>query len=123
MGVRITGCTIHWVNSDLDGGKIIAQAPVRIMEGDNLEIVTARVHAAEHMLLPWVVSDLSHRNHSLSKVKMLKASCKLDCRAVEAMEEVLYETCSINWYVIENRLNGNGFLEGVFENQEECNSQ
>ena len=59
MGVRITGCTIHWVNSDLDGGKIIAQAPVRIMEGDSLEIVTARVHAAEHMLLPWVVSDLS----------------------------------------------------------------
>ena len=50
---------------------------------------------------------------------MLKASCKLDCRAVEAMEAALYELAPSNWYVIENRLNGNGFLEGVFENQEE----
>ena len=29
------------------------------MEGDDLEMVAARIHAAEHMLLPWVVSDLS----------------------------------------------------------------
>ena len=35
------------------------------------------------------------------------------------MEAALYELAPSNWYVIENRLNGNGFLEGVFENQEE----
>ena len=62
LGVKITGCTIHWVNTEIDGGKIIAQAPVRIMEGDDLEMVAARIHAAEHMLLPWVVSDLSLGN-------------------------------------------------------------
>ncbi len=60
--MKITGCTIHWVNTEIDGGKIIAQAPVRIMEGDDLEMVAARIHAAEHMLLPWVVSDLSLGN-------------------------------------------------------------
>jgi folate-dependent phosphoribosylglycinamide formyltransferase PurN len=32
------------------------------MEGDDLEMVAARIHAAEHMLLPWVVSDLSLGN-------------------------------------------------------------
>ena len=73
MGVRITGCTIHWVNSDLDGGKIIAQAPVRIMEGDSLEIVTARVHAAEHMLLPWVGATCRRESFPFQS-KMLKVS-------------------------------------------------
>ena len=62
LGVKITGCTIHWVNTEIDGGKIIAQAPVRIMEGDDLDMVAAKIQAAEHMLLPWVVSDLSLGN-------------------------------------------------------------
>jgi len=58
-GVKITGCTVHWVTPDLDSGKIIAQAPVRIMPSDTLESVTAKVHAVEHMLLPFVVAELS----------------------------------------------------------------
>jgi len=57
--VKITGCTVHWVNESIDDGEIIAQAPVRIMSGDTLELVTQKVHAAEHMLLPWVIKDLS----------------------------------------------------------------
>lgn len=57
--VKITGCTVHWVNEEIDGGEIIAQAPVRIMNGDVLELVKQKVHAAEHMLLPWVIRDLA----------------------------------------------------------------
>ena len=57
--VKITGCTVHWVNEEVDGGEIIAQAPVRIMDGDNLKLVEQKVHAAEHMLLPWVIRDLA----------------------------------------------------------------
>lgn len=56
--VKITGCTVHWVNEKIDEGEIIAQAPVRIMNGDDLELVKQKVHAAEHMLLPWVIRDL-----------------------------------------------------------------
>ena len=59
-GVKITGCTVHWVSSELDGGSIIAQAPVRIMPSDTIESTTAKVHAAEHMLLPSVVADIAH---------------------------------------------------------------
>lgn len=59
-GVKITGCTVHWVSSELDGGTIIAQAPVRIMPSDTIESTTAKVHAAEHMLLPSVVADIAH---------------------------------------------------------------
>ena len=58
--VKITGCTVHWVNVDIDDGEIIAQAPVRIMTDDVLELVKQKVHAAEHMLLPWVIRDLAN---------------------------------------------------------------
>ena len=58
-GVKITGCTVHWVSPELDAGKIIAQAPVRIMYSDTLESVMAKVQAAEHMLLPAVIAEIS----------------------------------------------------------------
>ena len=58
-GVKVTGCTIHWVNEEVDGGEIIAQAPVRVMPGDTLELLAQKIHAAEHMVLPAVIRDLS----------------------------------------------------------------
>ena len=58
-GVKISGCTVHWVNEDLDGGRIIAQAPVRIMQGDTVDMVRQKIQGVEHMLLPAVVRDLS----------------------------------------------------------------
>ena len=60
--VKITGCTVHWVNEKIDGGEIIAQAPVRVMEGDTLLSITQKVQAAEHMLLPSVIKGLSDGN-------------------------------------------------------------
>ena len=60
--VKITGCTVHWVNQEIDGGEIIAQAPVRVMEGDTLLSITQKVHAAEYMLLPSVIKGLSVGN-------------------------------------------------------------
>jgi len=62
--VKITGCTVHWVNEEIDGGEIIAQAPVRVMEGDTLLSITQKIHAAEHMLLPSVIKGLSDGNLS-----------------------------------------------------------
>jgi phosphoribosylglycinamide formyltransferase 1 len=58
-GVKITGCTVHYVTEDVDGGPIIDQAAVRIENEDTLETLEAKVHAAEHRLLPEVVSRLS----------------------------------------------------------------
>ena len=58
-GVRITGCTVHYVTGDLDGGPIIDQTPVRIEESDTLETLEAKIHAAEHELLPAVVRRLA----------------------------------------------------------------
>jgi len=58
-GVKITGCTVHYVTGELDGGPIIDQSAIEIDTGDSLEIVEAKVHAAEHDLLPSVLRKLS----------------------------------------------------------------
>src|SRR5687767_7650266 len=61
-GVKITGCTVHYVTLDIDGGPIIDQAPVRVEATDTLETLAAKVHAAEHALLPAVIARLSERD-------------------------------------------------------------
>ena len=58
-GVRITGCSIHWVTPEIDSGPIIDQKVVRIEESDTLGSLTNKVHLAEHALLPDVVARLS----------------------------------------------------------------
>lgn len=58
-GVKVTGCTVHRVTSEVDGGPILDQAVVRIDAEDALETLEAKIHAAEHRLLPEVVARLS----------------------------------------------------------------
>jgi phosphoribosylglycinamide formyltransferase-1 len=58
-GVRITGCTVHYVNEDVDGGPIIDQLPVRVEIDDTLETLSEKIHRAEHRLLPEVIARLS----------------------------------------------------------------
>ncbi len=55
-GVRLTGCTVHFVTPDVDVGPIIAQAAVPVIAGDDETALAARVLAAEHRLLPAVVA-------------------------------------------------------------------
>jgi len=58
-GVKQTGCTVHYVTLEVDAGQIIEQAKVPIETTDTLETLTAKVHAAEHQLLPVVIARLS----------------------------------------------------------------
>lgn len=60
-GVKITGCTVHYVTLEVDGGPILDQATVRIEADDTLETLAAKIHAAEHALLPAVIARLSER--------------------------------------------------------------
>jgi phosphoribosylglycinamide formyltransferase-1 len=54
-GVRLHGCTVHFVTAELDRGPIIAQAAVLVDEGDDARSLAARVLAAEHELYPRAV--------------------------------------------------------------------
>lgn len=59
FGVKITGCTVHWVTPALDAGPIIDQKEVRIEKSDTVELLAKKIHIAEHRLLPDVVAGLS----------------------------------------------------------------
>jgi phosphoribosylglycinamide formyltransferase-1 len=58
-GVKVTGCTVHVVTAEVDGGPILDQAPVCIDKSDTLESLEQKIHAAEHALLPAVIAQLS----------------------------------------------------------------
>jgi phosphoribosylglycinamide formyltransferase-1 len=53
-GVRLHGCSVHFVTPALDGGPIIAQAAVPVLAGDDVASLAARVLAEEHRLYPRV---------------------------------------------------------------------
>jgi phosphoribosylglycinamide formyltransferase-1 len=55
-GVKITGCTVHFVDSGMDTGEIIAQSEVSILPGDTPETLHARIQEAEHELYPEVLA-------------------------------------------------------------------
>lgn len=59
-GVKVTGATVHFVNEIPDGGRIIAQKAVEVMEGDTPEILQRRVmEQAEWIILPRAVEQVS----------------------------------------------------------------
>ncbi|WP_455480013.1 phosphoribosylglycinamide formyltransferase [Bartonella sp. B23] len=51
-GVKITGCTVHLVAEEMDSGKILAQAAVRVCPNDTADSLAQRVLKAEHKLYP-----------------------------------------------------------------------
>ncbi len=51
-GVRIAGCTVHFVRADMDDGPILLQAAVPVLDGDDSDTLAARVLAAEHRCYP-----------------------------------------------------------------------
>ena len=51
-GVRLHGCTVHYVVPELDAGPIVAQAAVPVLPGDDADTLSARVIVQEHRLYP-----------------------------------------------------------------------
>lgn len=51
-GVRVHGCTVHFVTPTLDCGPIIVQAVVPVLPGDSADALAARVLAQEHLIYP-----------------------------------------------------------------------
>ncbi len=57
-GVRWTGVTVHFVDVEVDSGRIIAQMPVPVLEGDTADTLRERIHRAEHAMYPEVVEKI-----------------------------------------------------------------
>ena len=58
-GVKVTGCTVHYVDAGVDSGAIIAQQTVPVLDNDTAESLHARIHAAEHELYPKCVAAIA----------------------------------------------------------------
>jgi len=62
-GETVTGCTVHYVDKQIDHGRILAQKEVRILPNDTVETLHARIQVLEHELYPEVIADFSKRYH------------------------------------------------------------
>lgn len=61
-GVKVSGCTVHFVDETLDGGPIIMQRTVPVIEGDTVETLSARILEQEHQLYPEAVAFVLQRD-------------------------------------------------------------
>jgi phosphoribosylglycinamide formyltransferase 1 len=55
-GVKVTGCTVHFVDEGIDTGPIILQEAVPVFEDDTTESLHARIHTVEHRLYPKAIN-------------------------------------------------------------------
>ena len=68
-GAKKTGATVHVVTSDLDAGPILIQEEVPVHNGDTPETLRARVHEAEHRILPKAIRLMEARLAKSSAVR------------------------------------------------------
>ena len=69
-GVRFSGCTVHFVNEEVDGGEILLQEVVPVLQDDTADTLQQRVLVQEHKLLPKAIKLISE-----GKVKIENGRC------------------------------------------------
>ena len=65
-GVKLAGCTVHFVDAGVDSGAIIGQTAVPVLDTDTAETLHQRIHAAEHELYPKCVAALARKEISVA---------------------------------------------------------
>ena len=75
-GVKITGCTVHFVDEELDHGAIIAQKVVDVKDEDTAETLSARILEQEHTLYVEALAQITSGNYEIvgRKVKFFSAN-------------------------------------------------
>ena len=66
-GEEFTGCTVHYVNEELDGGEIIMQSKVPILSDDTVESLTKEIQRKEYAILPEAIKYVKQRQPIKSK--------------------------------------------------------
>ena len=60
-GSKITGCSVHFVEPEVDSGSLIMQAALSISDQDNIDSLTKKLHLLEHKILPISISEVGYR--------------------------------------------------------------
>lgn len=71
-GVKVSGCTVHFVNETVDGGPIILQKCVEVKENDTEKSLATRILAEEHKILPQAIKLLSTGQLQIIKNRKVK---------------------------------------------------
>ncbi len=87
-GVKLAGCTVHFVDEEVDHGPIIMQAAVPVLSNDSEERLAARILRCEHKIFPRVLALYCAGN---LRVKDRKVFISGDA------EELLEDQCLISW--------------------------
>ncbi|MGH7866151.1 MAG: phosphoribosylglycinamide formyltransferase [Candidatus Dormibacteraceae bacterium] len=58
-GVKVTGCTVHFVDAGVDSGPIIGQQTVPVLDDDTPQTLHQRIHSAEHELYPRCLAQIA----------------------------------------------------------------
>lgn len=77
-GVKVSGVTVHWVTSDVDGGQIIAQYPVLINNETHFDEFEAEIHTIEHKLYPIVIEKILE-DKVFNFSDLMRHSCNSGC--------------------------------------------
>ncbi len=81
-GVRVTGCTVHFVDAGTDTGPIIAQSVVAIREGDTRDSLASRVIEREHKLFPIVLQWIAEGRVQVTDAEAPGARAKVTVQGV-----------------------------------------
>ena len=65
-GVKVTGCTVHFVDAGVDAGPIIGQQTVPVLDHDTPDSLMQRIHGAEHELYPRCVASIARGEISVA---------------------------------------------------------
>ena len=75
-GVKVTGCTVHFVDAGVDAGPIIGQQAVPVQDNDTPESLHQRIHEAEHRLYPECIAAIARGQVSVVGRKIIWNSPK-----------------------------------------------
>ena len=73
-GVRVTGVTVHLVNAELDGGPIVLQAAVPVLEDDTFDTLEARILVEEHRAYPEAIALFLDAGWSIAGRRLVRAA-------------------------------------------------
>ncbi len=79
-GARVTGCTVHFVSADVDGGPIIEQRTMEVKDTDNTESLSERIHSIEHPALVSAIALLVSGNYSIQGKRVIRPAGKQTSR-------------------------------------------
>jgi phosphoribosylglycinamide formyltransferase 1 len=73
-GVKVTGCTVHFVDESLDSGPILLQSAVPVLDGDTVQSLSSRILAEEHKIYSEAIAWVLAGNFRIEGRRVLKTS-------------------------------------------------